>query len=476
MIRFQRLAWGDRDAGVSVRPDLSAKGGIWMAVLTRGRRALALGVVGLALVTAGGCSSGKNATADKNSAECAPYKAYQGHDGKTVSVYSTIRDAEADAMQAAWKPFSDCTGIKIDYEGTGEFEAQIQVRVDGGNPPDLAFFPQPGLMERFAKSSKLKPAPAKVKEVAEKNWSKDWTGYGSVNGTFYAAPLGSNVKSFVWYSPKMFKDKGYTIPKSWDEMMALSDKIAANGVKPWCAGLESGDATGWPATDWMEDVVLRDQGPEVYDQWVKHEIPFNDPKIVSATDRVGSILKNDKYVNGGYGGVKSIATTAFQEGGFPILDGKCAMHRQASFYAAQWAKGTDIAEDGDVFAFYFPPIDVSKGKPVLVAGEFVGAFADRPEVQAFQEFLASVEYANLRIEQGSWVSANKGLDVSKVKNPIDKLSVQILNDPNTVARFDGSDLMPAAVGAGTFWKGMVEWVNGTDTKTTLDRIEASWPK
>jgi alpha-glucoside transport system substrate-binding protein len=447
-----------------------------MAVLKRGRRALALGVAGLALVTAGGCSSGKASTADKNSAECEPYKPYQGHDGKTVSVYSTIRDAEADAMQAAWKPFSDCTGIKIDYEGTGEFEAQIQVRVDGGNPPDLAFFPQPGLMERFARANKLKPAPARVKEVAEKNWSKDWIGYGSVNGTFYAAPLGSNVKSFVWYSPKMFKDKGFSIPKSWDEMMALSDKIAAGGVKPWCAGLESGDATGWPATDWMEDVVLRDQGPEVYDQWVKHQIPFNDPKIVSAADRVGSILKNDKYVNGGYGGVKSIATTAFQEGGFPILDGRCAMHRQASFYAAQWAKGTNIAEDGDVFAFYFPLIDVSRGKPVLVAGEFVGAYADRPEVQALQEFLASAEYANLRIQQGSWVSANKGLDVSKVKNPIDKLSVQILNDPGTVARFDGSDLMPAAVGAGTFWKGMVEWINGTDTRATLDRIEASWPK
>jgi alpha-glucoside transport system substrate-binding protein len=447
-----------------------------MAVLMRGRRALALGVVGLALVTAGGCSSGTTPTADKNSAECQPYKPYQGHDGTTVSVYSTIRDAEADAIQAAWKTFADCTGIKIDYEGTGEFEAQIQVRVDGGNPPDLAFFPQPGLMERFAKANKLKPAPVKVKEIAEKNWSKDWIGYGSVNGTFYAAPLGSNVKSFVWYSPKMFKDKGFSVPKSWDEMIALSDKIAAGGVKPWCAGLESGDATGWPATDWMEDVVLRDQGPEVYDQWVKHQIPFNDPKIVSAADRVGSILKNEKYVNGGYGGVKSIATTAFQEGGFPILDGKCAMHRQASFYAAQWAKGTNIAEDGDVFAFYFPPIDVSKGKPVLVAGEFVGAYADRPEVQAFQEFLASAEYANLRVEKGSWVSANKGLDVSKVKNPIDKLSVQILNDPNTVARFDGSDLMPAAVGAGTFWKGMVEWINGTDTRPTLDRIEASWPK
>ncbi|MGC9666346.1 ABC transporter substrate-binding protein [Planosporangium sp. 12N6] len=448
-----------------------------MAVLTRGRRALVLaGAVGLALIGAAGCSSTKNSSVDKNSAECAPYKQYQGHDGKEVSIYATIRDTEADLLEQSWSQFSKCTGIKINYEGSGEMEAQIQVRVDGGNAPDLAFFPQPGLMARFAKSGKLKAAPAKVKDVATQNWSKDWIGYGSVNGTFYAAPLGSNVKSFVWYSPKMFKDKGYQIPKTWDELIKLSDQIAGSGTKPWCAGIESGEATGWPATDWIEDIILRDQGPDVYDQWVNHQIPFNDPKVVSAVDRAGSILKNEKYVNASFGGVKSIATTSFQESGLPILQGKCALHRQASFYAAQWPQGTKVGEDGDVYAFYFPAVDPSKGKPVLVAGEFVGAFTDRPEVQAVQEFLASADYANGRAKLGSWVSANKGLKVENVQSPIDKLAVQILNDPTTVARFDGSDQMPAAVGAGSFWKGMTEWINGTDTKTTLDRIESSWPK
>ncbi|GAA1812773.1 carbohydrate ABC transporter substrate-binding protein [Planosporangium flavigriseum] len=448
-----------------------------MAVLLRGRRALVLvSAVGLALVGAAGCSSGTSSNANKDSAECAAFKQYQGHDGTTVSIYATIRDTEADLLEQAWKKFSDCTGIKIAYEGSGEMEAQIQVRVDGGNAPDLAFFPQPGLMNRFVKSGKLKPAPEKVKAEAAKNWSKDWIGYGSSGGKFYGAPLGSNVKSFVWYSPKTFKEKGYKIPTTWDELIGLSNQIAASGTKPWCAGIESGEATGWPATDWIEDIMLRDQGPDVYDQWVNHQIPFNDPKVASAVDRAGSILKNEKFVNASFGGVKSIATTSFQEGGLPILQGKCTLHRQASFYAAQWPKGTKVAEDGDVYAFYFPAVDASKGKPVLVAGEFVGAFADRPEVQAVQEYLASADFANSRAKLGSWVSANKGLDVNNVQNPIDKLSVQILNDPSTVARFDGSDQMPAAVGAGSFWKGMTDWINGTDTKTALDKIEASWPK
>jgi alpha-glucoside transport system substrate-binding protein len=443
----------------------------------RSRQALAIaGVLGLALgVTA--CGTGNDKKSSKaSSPECAAYEKYQGHDGKKVTIYSSIRDIEADRLEQSWKQFEDCTGIKIDHEGSGEFEAQLGVRVDGGNAPDLAFIPQPGLLKRFADAGKLKPAGADTKAMAEANYSPDWLKYSTVDGKFYGAPLGSNVKSYVWYSPKMFKEKGWTVPETWDDLIKLSDTIAASGMKPWCAGIESGDATGWPATDWIEDLMLRTGGPEVYDQWTTHGIPFNDPKVVEAVDKAGTILKNEKYVNGGFGGVKSIATTSFQEAGTPITAGKCALHRQASFYANQWPQGTKVAEDGDVFAFYFPAVDPAKGKPVLGGGEFVAAFADRPEVQAVQTYLASGEYANSRAKIGDWVSANKKLDLANVPNPVDKLSVQILQDPKTVFRFDGSDLMPAAVGAGTFWKGMVDWINGKDTATVLNGIESSWPK
>jgi alpha-glucoside transport system substrate-binding protein len=446
-----------------------------MSTSGRSRLVAMFAVAGLSLLAA--CSSGGGeSTTDKNSAECEPFKAYQGHDGTTVTAYGSIRDVEEDLHNKAWDLFVKCTGIKIDYEGSGEFEAQLPIRVDGGNAPDLAFIPQPGLLAKFAKSGKLKPAGADTTSAAEQYYSKDWLNYGTVDGKLYAAPLGSSVKSLVWYSPGFFKEKGYQIPTTWDDLIALSDKIAATGIKPWCAGIESGDATGWPATDWIEDVMLRTAGVEVYDKWVNHEIPFNDPQVVAAVEKAGTILKNDKYVNGGYGGVKSIATTAFQEAGRPILDKKCAMHRMASFYAAQWPDGTKVGEDGDVFAFYFPAVDAGKGKPVLGAGEFVAAFDSRPEVQAVQTYLASAEFANRRAKLGSWVSANKGLDLANVPSPMDKLSVQTLQDDKTVFRFDGSDQMPAAVGAGTFWKGMVDWINGKDTKAVLDYIEASWPK
>ena len=433
------------------------------------------GVMGLALTGAVACSGDDGgSTRDPDSAECQPFKDYQGHDGKSVSLYSSIRDIEDDRLNESWKLFEECTGIDIEHEGDGAFEAQIQVRSDGGNAPDLAFFPQPGLMQRFATAGKLKEATAKAKEQAQKNFSTDWLNYGTVGGKFYAAPLGSNVKSFVWYSPGLFKEKSWTVPQTFDEMIQLSDKIAAagGGISPWCVGLESQDATGWPATDWLEDVILRDHGPDVYDQWVQHKIPFNDPRIVSSLDKVGSIIKNQKYV----GDPKREVTTSFQEGGLPVKDKKCGMHRQASFYANQWPDGTKVEQEGDVYAFYFPAVDPAKGKPVLAAGEFVAAFADRPEVGVVQTYLASAEWAISRAKLGAWVSANKNVPVENFASPIDKLSVQILQDPKSVLRFDGSDLMPGSVGAGTFWKQMIEWVNGKDSKAALDAIEASWPK
>lgn len=444
--------------------------------------AAALVSAGLVLAACGGSDSEGGKAGGKSpgegKAECAGLTGFGDLTGRTVHVYTGIVAPEDKSQKDSYKLFTTCTGAKVNYEGSKDFEAQVVVRARGGNAPDIAYVPQPGLLKTLVATGAVKEAPQGVADNVDKFWGADWKGYGTVDGKFYAAPLGANVKSFVWYSPQMFKKNGWQIPQTWDDMMKLSDQIAGTGIKPWCAGIESGEATGWPATDWLEDTLLRTAGADVYDQWVTHGIPFNDPKVADALDKVGAILKNPKYVNGGIGDVKSIATTAFQEGGLPILDGKCALHRQASFYAANWPEGTKVTEDGDVFAFYLPAVDPSKGKPVLGGGEFVAAFNTKPETQAFQTYLSTDTWANEKAKAtpgGGWVSANKGLDPNNLTSPIDKLSAQILQDPKAVFRFDGSDLMPGEVGSGSFWKQMVNWITGQDTKKTLDEIEASWP-
>ena len=391
--------------------------------------------------------------------------------GTTVSIFSSIRDIEAERLENAWADFEEETGIDIVHEPSAEFETQLQVRVEGGNPPDLAFVPQPGLLATLVAGGSVVPLSDLESYVAE-NHIDGWVDIGSVDGEFYAPPFGTNVKSFVWYNPQQFEADGYEVPTTWDEMIALSDQIVADGGKPWCAGIESGGATGWPATDWVEDVMLRFAGAEVYDQWVNHEIPFNDPQVRAAVDEVDAILRNEDYMAGG---VQSVAVTAFQDGGLGILDGSCYMHRQASFYGNQFPEGTTKGAEGEVNAFYFPVASEGDPQVMLGGGELITAFADRPEVLAVAEYLTSADYANNRLADGNWLSPNLGADTSLITDELERSFAETLLSSD-VFRFDGSDLMPAAVGAGTFWTEMTAWIGtGKDTGAVLDAIEDSWP-
>ncbi len=442
-----------------------------------GRRRVML--AGSAVAAAGllltACSSGTSTPADTSAgssgsasvpAGCEAYADYMGHEGTTVTMFASILSPESDALEASWAEFSKCTGITIQYEGTNEFESQLPVRVQGGQAPDLAIIPQPGLLARMAPNAVA--APQAVSDNVDKYWSADWKKYATVDGTFYGAPMSANAKSLVWYSPKMFADKGYQVPTTWDEMMKLSDTIANNGdgIKPWCGGIGSGTATGWPATDWLEEIVMRSAGPDVYDQWVSHDVKFDSPQIKDAMGILEKWMKNPDYVNGGHGDVASIATTTFQDAGLPILKGQCYMLQQASFYAAQWPEGTKVGPDGDVWAFYLPAIGDKFGKPVEGGGEFVVAFSDRPEVQAVQTYLSTPEWATSRIKQASgWVSANNGVDPSVYSAPIDQLSAELLTDPKATFRFDASDLMPSAVGSGAEWTQFTNWFAGSTTPT-----------
>lgn len=409
---------------------------------------------------------------DTSDTDCADYEAYGTFEGEEVSISGTIVEVEADRLVESWADFEACTGITVDYQGTQEFEANIRQLAEGGNPPDLGIFPQPGLFADLASSDFFVPAPEAVEANVDEFWSADWKAYGTIDDTFYGAPLMASIKGYVWYSPAEFEEKGYEIPTTLDELDTLADTIAEEGDhKPWCASYASDAATGWPVTDWIEDYVLRLHGPEVYDQWYKHEIPFNDPAIVESFDAVGDILKNEEMV----GDVTAGLSIPFGEGGLPILDGQCSLHHQASFYEGFWGDGIEVAPDGDVFAFILPPVEADSPLAVTGGGEIVGAFSDAEAVQAFQAFLSSDTWANNRVELGGVISANNGLDASLASSALLEQSIEILQDPETTYRFDASDLMPGAVGGNSFFTGIVDWIGGESSKSVADKIEASWP-
>ena len=279
-----------------------------------------------------------------------------------------------------------------------------------------------------------------------------WEGLYTVDGEVKALPWRANVKSTVWYSPAAFEAGGYEIPETLDEMAALSDQIVADGGIPWCAGIESGVATGWPITDWFEDFMLRINGPEVYDQWVAHEIPFNDPKVKAVADAVGSYLKNPDYI-GGENAIKAIATTKFQDGGVPIATGDCFMHRQASFYSALFPDTVTVGPPGsgsDIEYFYLPVAKAGDPKAMLGAGDLLAAGTDKPETWDVILYATSAEYAVAMANGHAELSPRNDIDASLITDPLLGSFADLLSS-SELFRFDGADMMPGAVGSGTFW-------------------------
>lgn len=401
--------------------------------------------------------------------------------GQTVKISGGITGTEADALNKSFDQFTKDTGIKVVYTGDKSFEGNIVTKVQGGSAPDIAIVPQPGLLKTLIGTGEVKKGSEAVSANVDKYWSPAWKTYGSADGTFYAAPMLANVKGYVWYSPAKFKEWGVEIPKTWDDLLTLTKTIQEKtGKAPWCAGFASDAASGWPGTDWIEDLVLRQAGPDVYDQWVDNKVKFTDQPIKDAFDSLSKILLDPKYVNAGFGDVKSINSTAFADVAAPLANGTCALTHQASFLSSnlltvKTAAGATptIAADGDVYAFILP--GVKEGETSIEGGgEFVTVFSDNAAVQKVAEFMSTPDFANARVKLGGVISANNGADPSLASSPFLQEAMKLLQDKNTTFRFDASDLMPATVGAGSFWKGMVNWIDGRPTDTVLKDIQAGY--
>jgi len=393
---------------------------------------------------------------------------------KVVKILGPFGTEEEARFNEAIKGFEEETGIDVQYESTREFETLINVRVEAGDAPDIAAVPQPGLMKRFAANGKLVELWPEIIAKIDANYAPVWKDLGSYDGKAYGVFHRVNLKSLVWYPKEGFDMMGYQIPKTWDEMTALSDQMVGDGIVPWCIGIESAAATGWPATDWVEDIMLRTAGPDVYDQWVNHEIPFNDPAVKNAVEIMSAIWLNPDYV---LGGTTGIATTNFGDAPKPMFSDppQCMLHRQGNFITGFFPEDIQANLEAKVGVFGLPEIDPQWGTPALGGGDQYVMFNDRPEVRQFMEFLTTWASAESWAEAGGALFPHKDQNLDAYPDALAKAQAELLLNAK-VFRFDASDLMPAEVGAGSFWSGMVDLVNGKSIDDVLDAIEASWPE
>ncbi len=398
--------------------------------------------------------------------------------GEEIRVFGPWLGGDRELFEAVYAYFEDATGADIVYAGSDDFEQQIIIDIEAGSPPNIAVFPQPGLAADVASDGGLVPLSDSLRDAVLENYAagQSWVDLGT-----YADPMGDpqyygffykvDVKSLVWYSPDAFDEAGYDIPGTMEDLIALSEQIVADGGTPWCIGLGSGSATGWPATDWVEDIMLRTQPPEVYDGWVTNEIPFTDERIVSALETFGMFAKNDAWVDGG---ASAVAGTDFRESpaGMFTVPPKCYMHRQASFIPTFFPEGTELGLDADFF--YFPSFaGMDLGNPVLGAGTLWAITQDSDATHVFLDYLMTPLAHEIWMAQSGFLTPHKGVNIDAYANDALRGQGEILLAATTF-RFDGSDLMPGAVGAGAFWTGMVDFVSGASAEDVAADIQAAW--
>ena len=387
-----------------------------------------------------------------------------------VNILGVWGGDELTNFQEAVFPFTDETGIGMAFEGTRDLAAVLTVRVEAGNPPDLAILPNPGQMYELAKDGNLVDISKFMDmDKLSTNYAKAWLDLASYDGTLYGIFYKVANKSLIWYNPTAFTAGGYDIPTTWVELIALSDKIVSDGKTPWAIGFESGAASGWPATDWLEDIMLRTAGPDVYDKWVSHEIPWTDPAVKTAWETFGEIVGKEDYQ---YGGTTGTLTANFGDAPAPLFTDPpgAYMHRQASFITGFFPEGVEAVTDYDFFPF--PPIDPAYGTPVLGGADLIVMFNDTPEARELMKYLATPQPQEIWAAAGGFISPHKGVNLDAYPDELTKKMADMVVKAE-VFRFDASDLMPAAVGAGSFWSGTLDYVGGVDLDTVLGDIEAS---
>jgi len=407
--------------------------------------------------------------------------------GKTVNIQTQWVAGEGANFAASVADFAKATGIVFQIDSiASSHEVILRSRIEGGSPPDLAVLAQPTAVVAYGDEGKLVDF-ASFMDTNKLNSEHTATiGPVTKDGHIWGIPYKADVKSTIWYPIKAFAAKGYTVPTTWDELVALSDKIVADGSHPWCASAGGpGAATGWQLTDWIEQVVLDTKGLDYYNQWITHQVKFTDPGIKAAFDKVASILFKQGYVDGGGPAIVNQDQKTPMD---PMFNGDtatpgCWMQKIPTWYGPDFfpdqrtsGQPSKYVIGQDIGIFPFPTIDPAF-KGAEGSGDTLLMMKDRPEVRAVAEFLSTPEGLENWIRAGSAISSNN-------KTPADwyagsyklKVAADIVAKASFIG-FDASDLMPAAVGAGSFWTEADDWANnnGSNTDAVLQAIDASWP-
>lgn len=423
-------------------------------------------------------------------AGCSPAPGTGAQAGTTVNISGSFTGQQAIALQADLDAWSKDKGFTVKFTGNPNFSSTIGTQVKGGQAPDIALFPQPGVLKSLINEGTV-PMDDLVDVAAVT--ADETTGVpdlGKANGKTWGLFITLNVKSLVWYNPSAFKANGYTVPTTDEELMALQNKIIQDGAGyPWCAGIKVEGANGWPMTDWVEEYVLRYGGIDQYNDWISHTISFDSALVRKAMGKIESVLFAPGSVEGGR---KAVASQSFDQVGNNLFvtggkqAGQCFMMRMPAFITGSFPKDIQAqltkGDTSNVNAFPLPtPSDAAVKSAVLGGGLMAAAFNTKDATKQVVNYIVSKEFGANGYFAG-WpgnLSPHKDfVDKSAYTSVATKVSDAALSNAEAFG-FDGSDQMPAAIGGGgaIFHTNVVQWTaEQASTDEAVKAIDAGWPQ
>jgi alpha-glucoside transport system substrate-binding protein len=420
-------------------------------------------VAGLVLMTA--ALAFANGKAEKSTGNT-------GQIGGSVQLVASWSGNEQDVLQKdILAPFEKDTGIQVNYTGTRDMMAILTTRVSAGNPPDLVAFPNPGQMRQFADQGKLVDLSG-ILDMAtiKKDYAQGWLDRGTVNGKLVGLFTKAAAKGFIWYNVHQKDQNNFAIPQTWDQLISLSKKIAQNtGTAPWSIGLESGQASGWPGTDWIENIFLKMWGPTEYQKWYQGKLAWTSDEVKKAFQAWGQIVANKNMV---YGGAQNMLSTNFGDAADPLFQNppKAYLTFQATFlegFITDHFKNLKPGKDFNIFRF--PSIDPKYAKSLEVSGDALSMFNNNKQSAALIKYLSTAGAQAAWIKTGA-ISPNTAVPLSKYDDPITKQAAQIMANTDIVV-FDASDSMPAQMNS-AFWTAILNYVkNPSDLDNILKQLD-----
>jgi alpha-glucoside transport system substrate-binding protein len=387
--------------------------------------------------------------------------------GQSVTVIGTWGGSEQDAFLQMVKPWEQQTGATVKYTGTRDINTILTTGVASGVLPDLAGLPGPGQMAEYAAAGALKPLD-NVLDISTytSETSPGLVKLGQVNGQTYGVFIKAAIKGLVWYNPKLH-DYSANPPTTWDDLLSQGAANQGNAKALWCLGIENGAASGWPGTDWIEQIVLHQSGPDVYTNWYQGKVKWTDPAIKQAF----TTYMND-VVAKTFGGGQTAVATSFDVAGNPLFTNPpgCEFFQQASFITGLGAFKT-LTAGTDYNFFGFPSITSQYATAVEGAGDLFGMFHDTPAAKSLMAYLVTAPAQDIWVKIGGALSANK--NATDYPDDISKRSAELLANAQYFV-FDASDNMPSAMNA-AFWTAMVDVTRGAKSidqvLSDLDKVQ-----